>query len=472
MDFKVLKWQILRGSLAKRLLMRAFVFALAMAIVTFFQIVHDIRTMEPLAMNFDECSLSIGSNPYVNFTGFLKPVSAFAVPLMGSSFLTPCREETENLTVNVAKELMEMNLLHSGAKALCVGEGSGFAVSALRELGFFRAFGVDIHPSFSLLRKRFVYELDYEDNSFDFIFSRALDRVSVPALLVLEIERVLRPGGTGAMLVGGASNFPSGGLIRSAISVSSFLRSSKVLRVCGIGSFTLVIFEKRFDKVAFFEHYRLPNECQSIKNNMPFINSMEPITDENSGLIATTKFLYLPEFVNISSRKRLIYINIGAGEFVNSSILECLKPFYPIEPQAVNIYVVDHNTSALSSYVKRPGVTFIYYPGLAGDRAITTPGSSDEYLSAPLEEDEFDFIGWFKRTVEDEDLVVLMMNARAVELRILFELFESGAICRVDELFLRCSDVEDCTNTVCENCTSLFRSLRNSGVFVHRWFGN
>ena len=237
------------------------------------------------------------------------------------------------------------------------------------------------------------------------------------------------------------------------------------------GLLTLVIFKKRFDNVAFFQHYRLPSECRSITNNKRFIEFMEPL-DENSGPIEMI-LSYLPEFMNISSRNRFIYINIGAGELVNSSISEMFKPFYPMEPRAFNIYVVDHNTSVLSSYVKNPIVTFVYHSGLAGDKAITSLSSDDDdYLSAPLDEEEFDFIRWLKRTVSDKDFVILMMNARAVELKILFELFESGAICHVDELFLGCSDVADRTSAMCGDCASFFRGLRKSGVFVHRWLGN
>lgn len=470
MDFKAVKWQILRGSLARRLFLKALLFALAMATVMCFQIVHDVQTMEPLTASVRECQLSIGSNPHGNFTRFVNPMSNYGNPFSRSSFSTPCNKETRDITIAVVKELVEKKLLDSGAKALCVGEGSASSVLALRELGFGHAFGVDRHPFFSILKRRFVYELDFKDEYFDFVFSRALDRVSVPALLVLEIERILRPGGTGAMLVG-ASNFYSGGLIRYATPVSSFLRSSNIVHVCSISTFTLVIFKKRLDKVAFFEHYRLPSECQSVTNNKPFMKHLEPLVDENSGPVATS-FSYLPEFVNISSRNRMIYVNIGAGEVLNSTLSDMFEPFYPVEPQALNVYIVDHDTSALSSYVKKPGFNFVYHPSLAGEKAISTSVSSDEHFSAPVDEEGFDFISWFERTVEDGDFVVLMMNARAVELKILFELFERGAICRVDELFLRCSQGVDCANAVCGDCMSLFRGLRNSGVFVHRWLGN
>ncbi|KAK3012406.1 hypothetical protein RJ639_012055 [Escallonia herrerae] len=466
MDYKAVSWQILRGSLAKRLILKAFLFTLAMLVISFVRIANDVRTVEPqmLDLYFDECPLNFGSIPYLNFTGFLKPVSALAYPLLGAIMSRPC-QESENLTLNVFKELMEKDLLDSGARALCVGEGSASAVSALGELGFSNAFGVERHPFFSLLQKRFVYELDFKDNYFDFAFSRALDKVSVPALLVLEIERILRPGGTGALLVGGP-NYYSDSLVRSATPVSSFLKSSNVVHVCGIGSFTLVIFKKRFDGFGFFEHYRLPDECPSVANNRPYMKYIEPLVDEKAGQLET-EISYLPRFMNISSRNRLIYINVGAGELVNSSITKTFQPNYPIRPQAFDVYIVDHNTSILTSYLK-PGITFVYHPGLVGDEPASNVGP-DEYLIAPLDEGGFDFIRWFKETVGDGGFVVLMMNARVPELKILFELFETGAICRVDELFLRCSDSVDCGSAVCGDCVTLFKSLRNGSVFVHQW---
>ncbi|XP_052185273.1 uncharacterized protein LOC127796908 [Diospyros lotus] len=468
MDFKVLKWQILRGSIMRRLILKLFLFGLAMAIFPFLEIAHDVRTLEPLSMDFDECPLNFGSNACVNLSWVVKPLAAFGIPLDRSSILTPCKE-TGNLTINVFKELVENNLLETSARALCVGEGSSKAVTALREFGFSNALGIDTHPFFSLSRKRFVYELGFKDNYFDFVFSKALDRVSVPALLVHEIERVLRPGGTGAMIVG-TSNFYSGGLVRAATPVSSFLRSSNIVHVCGIGSFTLVTFEKKLDQVALLEHYRLPSECQSVTNNKPFIKHLEPLEEYNSGPLGT-KISYLPKLVNISSRNRLIYINIGAGEVMNSTISELFKPYYPIDPRTFNVYLIDGDASALSFYVKNPGVSFVYYPGLAGENYMSSL-SSDEYLSAPFDEEEFDFIGWFERTVSVGDFVVIMMNARTMELKILFELFESGAICHVDEIFLRCSDNVDCKSSACGDCMSLFKGLRNSGIFVHRWLEN
>lgn len=468
MDFKALKWQIIRGSLARKLLLKALMFTIAMVIVSYIQIADDARKMEPLTLNFNGCHpLNLGLNKHLNFTGFMKPVSAFAFRLIGA-VTKPCKENGD-LIISVFKELMEKDLLDSRARSLCLGEGSAWAVSVLQELGLSRTFGAERHPFFSLLQRRFVYELDFKDNYFDFVFSRDLDRVSVPALLVLEVERVLRPGGTGAMLVG-APNFYSGSLIRVATPVSSFLKSSNIVHICSVGSFSLVIFKKKFDTVGLFEHYRLPSNCPSITNNKPVMKYIEPLVEENS-IQVEKELSYLPKFMNISSRNRLIYINIGAGELVSSSVTNMFQPNYPIPPQDFNVYVVDHNTSALSSYVKKPGITFVYHPGLDGDE-IAPNLVLDEYYSSPLDEEGFDFISWFKQTKKGGDFVVLMMNAKEVELNILFELFKTGEICHVDELFLRCSNDIHCKSAVCGDCESLLKGLRNGGVFVHQWLGN
>lgn len=465
MGVKVLKWQIVHGSLVRHLMLKTLLFVLALGIFPLL-----FRTIEPITTGeFDDCHMGgLVSNPHFFQSGVLKSMYALAFPILSSYRSMPC-EDNANVTMDVFREIMGKGFLDDNAKALCVGDGSAWAMLALQELGFTKALGVDRHSFFSPLRKSYVYELEYKDNSFDFVFSRALDRVSVPALLVLEIERILRPGGTGAMLVG-ARDLYSGGLIRSATPVSSFLKSSDVVHVCGISSFTLVLFKKRFDNVASFEHYRLPDECPSITNNKPFLKHLEPLVEENPGH-QVTEVSYLPKFMNISSRNRLIYINIGAGEYVNSSLTNWLKPFYPIPPQDFNGYVVDHDVTSLSSYVKKPGITFVYHPNLSGNKSIASSSIDEDDQDGPLPDGEFDFIHWFKETVADGDFVVLAMNAREVELKLLFELFESGAICQVDEIFLRCSNGVDCNSAGCGDCNNLFKGLRNSGVFIHQWWG-
>lgn len=451
MDFKVLKWQILRGSLAWRLILRAMFFVVAMVVLSFTRIANEIRTIDPILLNFDKCSLNIGS--IVNTQLKTPRVSQEQDSI-------PCVDGT-NLTVSVIRELMNKEMLSLDARSLCVGKDSDSIALTMREFGFSNAFGVHSNPLLSLLRKQFHHKLDFDSHSFDLVFSISLDEVSVPALLVLEIERVLRPGGIGAMLLG-SSTFHTRSLVRTATPVALLLRNSEILHVCGLGgAFTLVAFKKRLENVAFFDKYKLPNDCPSITKNKPFMNYIEPLGDQDSA--RSQEISYLPKFLNVSSRNRLIYINMGAGEFDGR---------YPIHPDAFNVYVVDHNISALTSHVKKPGVTFVYHPGLVEDDKIASSLMSVDYLEAPLHEEQFEFIDWFKETAKDGDFVVLMMNAGVRQLKVLFELFGSGAICHVDELFLRCSDGVDCRTSYCRDCMSLYNGLRNAGVFVHRWLGD
>ncbi|KAI3743219.1 hypothetical protein L1987_60925 [Smallanthus sonchifolius] len=421
MDFKALKWQMIRGALARRLILACLCFMLVMFIVSIVRMAVEIRTNEPVLVNLDKCSLDIGS---------------ITCP--------------KNLTLSVVKELMNKEMLTFDAKTLCLGQNSNLDVLTLRELGFTEVFGVRESPISYLLQKQFDHEVEFKTNSLDFMLSRTVDRVPIPALLVLEIERVLKPGGIGAMLVG-FSAFYMGSLVRSATPVSLLLRTSEIRHVCGIGSLALIVFKKKMNNVACFKDYRLPSECPSISRNVRYMQHIEPLTSQK--LVS-----YLPEFLNLSSRNKLVYINMGAGQ---------LGRDYPIDPTKFNVYIVDHNVSALS-LVKKPGVMFVYHPGLLENNTLAPSVSHGDYLEAPLHEEQFDFINWFKETAKDGDFVVVMMNAGVTQMKILFELFESGAICHVDEMFIRCNEDVDCGNSRCNDCMSLFKGLRNAGVFVHR----
>ncbi|KAL0652447.1 hypothetical protein Bca4012_095138 [Brassica carinata] len=172
-----------------------------------------------------------------------------------------------------------------------------------------------------------------------------------------EKERLLKPGGTGAMLEGSDSVSP----------VSSLLKNSSVVHVA----------------------------------------SFEPLLEEKRSDIH-----YLPEFIDLSSKKRLVYIDIGAADHLTTRS-NWFFPSYPIEKKAFNSYFVHHNTLVLTSYVKSPGVTFIYHPGLA---AATKSGTGDQEKPF-VEDDSFDFLEWFKETTSFADFVVLKMNTSGAEMK-------------------------------------------------------
>ncbi|XP_051113302.1 uncharacterized protein LOC127239269 [Andrographis paniculata] len=458
MDLMFVKSHLPRGLLMRRLVLRTSMLVLAVMAVSLMQVTREVRVPEQITLDADECPFDLDSNPNFNLTEFLNSAaSSFALPL----FMAPAGGDgTENLTRTVFQALMDKNLLRSDAAALCVGEKSSSAVLALRHLGFFNAVGADRHPYFSLFKRGFVYELNYEDNHFDFVFSEDLDRVSVPGLLVRELERVLRPGGTGAILLGSGSRLYSSAALWRVVSITSFLTSSDVQHICRLGSLNLIIFKKRLGSFASFEHFQLPSACPAVENNKKMMKYIEPIADE----VSPYELSYLPNYMNISSRNKLVYINVGAGEYARPTIEKLSKPYCGDHHTAFEVFIIDHKTSVLSSYVTEPSIHFVYHPALAGD--VSGNGvpevSADEFLSAPVDEGGFEFVPWFKETVSDGDFVVLMMNAKFGEMNILVDLFKSGEICRVDELFLKCS--EECKR----DCANIFGSLRKSGVYAHQ----
>lgn len=459
MDLKALKYQILGGYVARRVLLRALMLAMALSIIPLVQVLTGSDPILLDSLNNHRCDL-----PFT-FTGNVLLKNRFLKPIWATF---ECKNDV-NLTTDVAMKLMGMQLLDYSGKGLCVGEGSASAVYALRELGLSNVCGAYRHPFFSLKQRKLVYELEYADNSFDFVYSRDLDRVSVPALLVFEIERVLKPGGIGAMLVT-ANSLDANGLIRSATPISSLLKTSTILHVDYVHEFTLVVFKKRFVNGGYFEQFRLPGDCPSVMNNRPYMGYMEPLVD-NKQIGFEEKIAYLPKYVDkLPKKQRAVYVEIGAGEDLNFSAANWFLPSYPVDHKAFDVYFVHHNASVLLSCIRRPGVTFIYHPGLAGDKVAPSLDADD--LDPYVHDEEFDFLAWFKGTVQDADFVVLKMKAGEMELAFLSDLFKTETICHVDELFLSCSDDADGNGKglVSADCMDLFKSLRASGVYVHQWW--
>ncbi|KAE9621822.1 putative S-adenosyl-L-methionine-dependent methyltransferase [Lupinus albus] len=475
MDTKSFKFHIFYGSIARPVFFRLIMLVSAVSIVSLLNAMskYDLASLA----TFNDC-IAISNLQVENVT--LSPGSYLfqrrVLSTFWGSFDSMNCTKDANLTVNVINELMGKQILNYGAKSLCIGEGSSMAVMAMKKLGFSSVIGVQRHSFFSLMQKKIVYELDYKDGSFDFVVSRDLDKVSVSAMLVLEVERILKPGGIGALLIGSTGS-NSNDLIRSATQVSSLLRSSSVVYVGYVDQLNLVVFKKRTQNESAFYQYSIPEDCPSLTFTKPLIELMEPLMSERPIPIPEYEksVPYLPKFIDVSARKRLVYIDIGVGELLNANVSDWFMPSYPIDQKNFNVYFVHYNTSIMLSYVKRPGVMFVYYPGLAGKVDANLDHDSDEDMDPYVGEDEFDFLAWFKETVQYADFVVLKMNAGKIEVKFLKDVFESGAICFVDELFLRCPEngsVDDKTMNSKESCMDIYKGLRSNGVYVHQWWGN
>ncbi|KAJ0245664.1 Peptide upstream protein [Hirschfeldia incana] len=452
-------------SLRRRVILRALVIVFAFSVVSIFRNLNGAylgETHHHHPLKVDDCAVNFaflgpflfsGTN-LLSSNGFLKPVWS----LIESE---KCKNNID-LATRVVAELKGLNLVSNDAKSLCIGRRSVSALLAMNLQGFTDARVSHCSPPvFAFKHRKFFTsgELHYDDASFGFVLSTDLETVSSvpPASLVYEIERVLKPGGTGAMLVGASD---SNGLVRSVSPVSSLLKNSSVVHVGSLGEQVLVVFKRHGEDSFLLDqtHHHLPSDCSSVLSNRPYIGLLEPLLEEKRSDFER-RIHYLPEFIDVSSRKRLVYIDIGAADHLTPRS-NWFFPSYPIDKKAFNSYFVHHNTSILTSYVKSPGVTFIYHPGLSGG-IVATPREQEEEEPF-VEDDSFDFLAWFKETASFADFLVLKMNTSEAELKFLSELIKTGAICSVDELFLHCTGYGV--------CNSVIKSLRDGGVFVHQWW--
>jgi SAM-dependent methyltransferase len=382
-----------------------------------------------------------------------------------------CKKEI-NLVSSVVKELIGQRLLwNSEAESLCIGEYSDIAVSTMQKLGFSNVIN---HQLLSINKKNFAYSLDhYRDFSFDFVLSNDFGKVTVPALLVLEVERVLKPNGTGALIL----DFDSYGvysnnsdyinMIRIASPISSLLRFSSIVYAGVVNNHGLVVFKKNSEskiesenKSSSFYHDDLPEDCKSVQFTKPLINLMEPLVKEKP---YEKNITYLPKFKDVSSsKKNLVYVNIGGG-------YDWFPESYPIDKEDFNVYFLHYNFSIMLSHVKGPRVTFVYHPELNENFKANNVADAEDMNHYLGEDEEFDLVAWFKETVEDADFVVLKMNAGKVEMKFLKDIYENRVICFVDELFLNCSESGDGDS---DSCMDIYNGLRNNGVFVHQWWNN
>ncbi|KAL5704640.1 hypothetical protein ACHQM5_023033 [Ranunculus cassubicifolius] len=160
--------------------------------------------------------------------------------------------QRSNLPMNITElqtafqDLLTQNYLHHNYKTLTVGKNSIKAVMVLRSLGFREAVGLDRRSYSSLVRAGSIYKLPFARDTFDFVFSMAMiDGVRVPAKMVLEMERVLKPTRVGVVLRRFNGPVPRKDVMKAAAPVGLYLKLSDVVGVRVVNRTVMVVFKKR-----------------------------------------------------------------------------------------------------------------------------------------------------------------------------------------------------------------------------------
>jgi len=528
MAAKLLKLELIYGCMGKKLMLRTLFFAIALAAVSVLYAVHDAapcvyisdcpddfmvdfdRPRWPLIrrnslQNVRDQARPEISEPNVRVSGGLGIESHPQIKFWANK---TWREKVEFYSA-IFRDLAARGLLRSGLKALCVGASSDVSVVALHENGLLDATAVDDMRSLAPM-KADNWRLPFADNSFEFVFSGSFDRATVPALLASEIERTLKANGVAVMLV--SQRRPNMGkpsnLMHSLSPVVALFKCSDVVHVTTSGlpnsqETTVIALRKQPSGVSKQNRSltKLPkpksmNHSNAIhlpkvkdylrsKQNGSLTKLAEPRTMNRSNAIHLPKVkdnplskqnrsltklaepltmnhsnaIYLPIVKDISDHKRHIYLEIGGNSQskVNNTVNADAGWFlasYPKQNQTFDTY-------ALNSHANMSGSESLPRRSLNSIKQVV--GDNGNIRSR----ERFDIEGWLSEmSVSDEDFVVVKMGFEYVT-REMINKRGTGFMRLIDELFVQCSS--ELSEKVHVECLQFLQTLRDNGVFVHRW---
>ncbi|CAL5351577.1 unnamed protein product [Camellia sinensis] len=503
-----------KPSLLRNILVRVFFFCVFIVGVRFAYVV----TITGEACNLgDFCFFSLPENLNI-VTGISQlPSSSSAIIVHDAVRSSPAKTNSRDLwttkewrnTVqfysSVFHDLIAEGFLSPDSKSLCLETPNGEEVFALKEMGVSDSIGISKKASKPLV----VSGWPFDENTFDFIFSgiKGLDKSVKQSEFASEVARTLKP--QGFLIVHTAS--------KDTYSFNSFIdlfNCCKFIRSREIDGFDSSMPQIR-EIVMRKESYILKptgnsvNKCSVPGYKQELVRNAEPlITEEPLKPWITLKrniknIKYLPSMADINFKRRYVYVDVGARSY-GSSIVSWFKKQYPKQNKTFDIYAIEADKAFHEEYRYKKGVTLMPYAAWVRNETLffevnQDPGREKEekekgrgmgrikpvQSSASVASDVdkiqgFDFTNWLKNTVSEKDYVVMKMDVEGTEFELIPRLFESGAICLIDEIFLEChyNRWQKCCpgersskyQKTYGQCLELFTSLRKSGVLVHQWW--
>lgn len=414
----------------------------------------------------------------------------------------------------VFHDLVKQKLLMPGNTALCIAAGIGHEVLALKEIGVENSVGIDLESSPPLVVKGDMYALPFEKDTFDFEFSNAFDHAKFPGMLASEIGRTLKPGGVVMLHLSWTKRADKKLEPFNVESLVELFSNFDLMQVKEIGAFGVdseILLRKRENHHESGRDAKT-RKCSSHALNQNILNNVEPLILEEPLKPWITlkqnakKIKYLPTFTDIKNHPQHIYVDVGARSY-GSSIGSWFVKRYPKQNQDFFVYAIEADESFTGDYLKRKRVQLLPYAAWLRNESLVFGANAENRAaegeigmgriqgrSSLQKEDSsqdlsfskqfktvqgLDFSEWLKKTVSVEDFVVMKMDIEGTEFDLLPRMFETGAICLVDELFLEChynrwqrtspNRTSKYKRTYSE-CLSLFQDLRNNGVLVHQWW--
>jgi len=337
----------------------------------------------------------------------------------------------------------------------------------------------------------------------------ALERSPRPAEFAAEIARTLKPEGFAAFHVKANDTYS----FNSFVDLFNFCCNVvKINDVLGFDSSMspvreLVVKKERYG-IGSDSNSDSNAECSVLEYKKKLVRNAEALIEEEPlkpwiTLKRNVKNIrYLSSMVDISFKDRYVYVDVGARSY-GSSIGSWFRKQYPKQNKTFHVYAIEADRTFHQEYGLKKGVTLLPYAAWVRNESLVFeinrgPGEKVEGKGRgmgriqPLQSSGgfdggevekipgFDFADWLKNTVSKNDFVVMKMDVEGTEFDLIPRLFETGAICLVDEIFLEChyNRWQRCCpgqrspkyEKTYDQCLQLFTSLRQSGVLVHQWF--
>ncbi|XP_022881853.1 uncharacterized protein LOC111398920 [Olea europaea var. sylvestris] len=417
--------------------------------------------------------------------------------------------------------LIYEGFLKPSYKVLCVETQTGADVFALKEIGVEDSIGIFKKAFKPLVISGQGFKQPFKNSTFDFVFSGGgmIEKSSKLADFATEISRILKPEGFLVVHTGTKDEYS----LNSFLDFFNFCKLVKTRVIDGIDSKMPIIREIVVKKVSGYGNieqiidYGTENlsvdfvtKCLVPGYKLELIHKAEPLIEEEpkKPWITLKKNIknikYLPSMVDISFKQRYVYVDVGARSY-GSSIVSWFKKQYPKQNKTFEIYAIEADKTFHDDYKYKKGVTLFPYAawvrnetlffeinnqdpshknvkrgrGMGRIQPVQSSGGSSSFGYVDKIQG-FDFAEWLKNSVSERDYVVMKMDVEGTEFDLIPRLFETGAICLIDEMFLEChyNRWQKCCpgeraakyQRTYGQCVDLFTSLRDSGVLVHQWW--
>ena len=418
---------------------------------------------------------------------------------------------------SVFQDLITEGYLSPNSKSLCIETPAGADVSALKDIGVSNSVGIFKKALKPLVIKGEAHRIPFEDNTFDFVFSGGsrLDISRRPHDFASEIARILKPEGFAVVHVSAKDTYSFNSFV-DLFNCCKILKTKDIdIVLPSMPSTREYVLKKEYrilangllklneDGVSHKKNCSVPGYKLALFRNAEPLILEEPLKPWLTLKRNIQNVKYLPSMAEISFKNRYVYVDVGARSY-GSSIGSWFKKQYPKQNKTFEVYAIEADQTFHEQYKSKKGVTLLPYAAWVRNETLAfeinkDPGQGKEDKGGsrgmgriqPVQSlgqfdgevnqiQGFDFANWLKNTVSQKDFVVLKMDVEGTEFELIPRLFETGAICLIDEMFLechynrwqRCCPGQRSTKyeKTYSECIDLFASLRQSGVLVHQWW--